>query len=238
MKGPIVFFDLGQTLIDERDFIDTFDARFLELLNGFGARIDMRNYRALRDNVIKDRRIGYGSARELAYEVCRLILQPGYDRLVMPRIDQEISQGRRSLYCLYDGTTKALESLSQHCELGIIANQQAQDVAAIFEKEGLDRFFRVKVISSDVGLKKPDRRIFELAMGQASRQPSECIMVGDRLDTDICPANQIGMMATIRTTDSLFSLQEPRSECERPTYTVPDISRVPEVVEKVISRAR
>ena len=43
-KRPFLFFDLGQTLINEWDFISYFDQRFLELLNGFEARIDMKNY--------------------------------------------------------------------------------------------------------------------------------------------------------------------------------------------------
>ncbi len=45
MVAPFIFFDLGQTLIDEWDFISNFDQKFLEMLNGFGARIDQRNYR-------------------------------------------------------------------------------------------------------------------------------------------------------------------------------------------------
>jgi hypothetical protein len=34
-----IFFDLGQTLIDEWDYIAYFDQKFLELLNGFGAKL-------------------------------------------------------------------------------------------------------------------------------------------------------------------------------------------------------
>jgi putative hydrolase of the HAD superfamily len=54
-----IFFDLGQTLIDEWDFIAYFDQKFLEMLNGFGARIDQRNYHAIRDSIIRDRKIGH-----------------------------------------------------------------------------------------------------------------------------------------------------------------------------------
>ncbi|HXG07249.1 MAG TPA: HAD family hydrolase, partial [Nitrososphaera sp.] len=124
-------------------------------------------------------------------------------------------------------------ALSKYCEMGIIANQ-SEDICELLEESGLDRFFKVKVISSLVKLKKPDLAIFDLALREAGRQPHECIMVGDRLDTDICPANTIGM-TTIRTTNSLFSLQTPSKECEKATFTVARLSQIPPIVERIIS---
>ena len=44
MEGPFIFFDLGQTLVDEWRFIDYLDHKLLDLLNGFGAKIDIRNF--------------------------------------------------------------------------------------------------------------------------------------------------------------------------------------------------
>src|SRR6185437_15861710 len=97
-KPPFVFFDLGQTLVDEWDFIAHFDSRLLEVLNGFGARIDQRNYRAVRDSVIRDRKIGHGSVKELVIEVCRLLSPPGYDRAILGRLEPHVKQGRKELF--------------------------------------------------------------------------------------------------------------------------------------------
>ena len=57
MKKLFLFFDLGQTLLDESKFINFFDQKLLELINGFGGRIDWRNYITLRNNIIKNRMI-------------------------------------------------------------------------------------------------------------------------------------------------------------------------------------
>ena len=92
MIRPFVFFDLGQTLIDEWDFIEKFDGRFLELLNGFGARIDRRSYLAVRDSIIRDRRIGHGSVRELVVEVCSLLAPKGYHKIILERLEPEIKK--------------------------------------------------------------------------------------------------------------------------------------------------
>jgi len=233
MRSPFMFFDLGQTLVDEWDFIAHFDQKFLELLNGFGARIDQRSYRAVRNSIIRDRKIGHGSLRELIVEVCRMLSPPGYEKVIAARLEPQIVQGRRDLFRFFDDTEPTLQALSKHCEMGLIANQ-SKDINELLEKSGLSRFFRVQVISSSVKLKKPDPEIFKLALEQAGRPARECMMVGDRLDTDICPANTLGM-TTIRTTNSLFALQVPAQKCEQPTYTVACLSEIPNIVEGIIT---
>src|SRR6188474_2835757 len=101
MEGPFIFFDLGQTLVDEWRFIDYLDHKLLELLNGFGAKIDIRNYKAVRDNVIRSRKIGNGSTRELIIEVCRLVSQHGYERIIADRLKDDINEGRKKLFRFY-----------------------------------------------------------------------------------------------------------------------------------------
>jgi HAD superfamily hydrolase (TIGR01549 family) len=231
MKRPVIFFDLGQTLVNEWDFINYFDKKFLEILNGFGARIDSRNYRAVRDNVIRNRQISNGSVKELVTEICKLISQAGYDKIIAQRLEPQIEEGRRKLFRLFDDAEKTLTVLSKQFDLGIIANQ-TKDIVRLLEDTNISRFFKVKVISSEVGIEKPDPRIFQLAMDLAEAScPKDCIMVGDRLDTDILPANVLGMK-TIRTTNSLFKLQEPMSGLERPTYTVGSLSEIPYVLKQ------
>jgi putative hydrolase of the HAD superfamily len=233
MYAPFVFFDLGQTLVDEWDFIAHFDQKFLEILNGFGARIDQHNYCAVRDSVIRDRKIGHGSVRELIVEVGKMLSPPGYDKVIAGRLEPQIKDGRRSLFRFFDDAEPTLQALSRRCEMGLIANQ-SEDICELLDRSGLGRFFKVQAISSVVKMKKPDPAIFELAIRQAGRPAKECIMVGDRLDTDICPASALGM-TTIRTTNSLFALQVPAKECECATYTVARLSEIPKIVERIIS---
>lgn len=231
-RPSFVFFDLGQTLIDEWDYIAYFDQKFLEMLNGFGARIDQRNYHAIRDSIIRDRKIGHGSVKELVTEVCSLLSPPGYEKVIANRLEPDLKEGRHKLFRFFDDAKPTLQALSKYCEMGIIANQ-SEDILELIEKSGFDRFFKVKAISSSIKLKKPDFMIFELALKQAGHSAKDCIMVGDRLDTDICPANTIGM-TTIRTTNSLFALQVPRTACERPAYTVAHLSEIPQILESII----
>lgn len=234
---PFVFFDLGQTLIDEWQFIDQFDGRFLEILNGFGARIDRRNYTAVRDSVIRDRKIGHGSVRELIFNVCSLLSPPGYEKAVLSRLEPEIKEARGQAFKFSSDAPQTLEALDRiGIEMGFIANQ-SEDIVDIMEKSGLMQFFKVRIISDSVKFSKPDPRIFQLALEGAARPAGECIMVGDRLDTDICPAKSLGMK-TVRYTNSLFSLQAPLQECEQADYSAARLTEIPGIVERVISSWR
>ena len=233
MKRPFIFFDLGQTLINEWGFIDYFDMRFFEILNGFGARINFRNYQTIRDNVIRNRKIGHGSVRELIIEVCKLISQQGYGKIILERLEPELKEARRNFFCLFDDVEQTMNSLLIQYDLGIIANQSV-DILKILEESKINRFFKVIVISSEVKVRKPDPEIFRLAMNLANTSAEHCIMVGDRLDTDIGPANKLGMK-TIRTTNSLFKLQQPMNEFEKPTYVAANLSEIANILDKLPS---
>jgi HAD superfamily hydrolase (TIGR01549 family) len=231
IERPFIFFDLGQTLVDEWRFIDYLDHKLLEVLNGFGAKIDLRNYKAVRDNVIRNRKIGNGSTRELIIEVCKLVTQCGYERIIADRLEYDIKYGRRKLFRFYHDAQHTLSVLSQKYKLGIIANQ-SKDILQLLDKFNFNGFFKVIVISSEVNINKPDLRIFQLAMDRATNNSKDYVMIGDRLDTDISPANKLGMK-TIRYTNSLFGLQEPIDESETATYVVSRLSEIPDVLQEI-----
>jgi putative hydrolase of the HAD superfamily len=88
----------------------------------------------------------------------------------------------------------ALEALAQRYRLGLIANQPSA-VRRALTRDGLDRFFQVRAVSEDLGVEKPDPRIFEHAVEAIGAEAPACVMVGDRLDYDVRPARAAGMRA-------------------------------------------
>jgi HAD superfamily hydrolase (TIGR01549 family) len=61
------------------------------------------------------------------------------------------------------------------------------------EAIGLIGFLPVRVLSSETGFKKPDPRIFQLALTQLSASADKTVFVGDRMDNDILGASRVGM---------------------------------------------
>ena len=95
---------------------------------------------------------------------------------------------------LYEDAIPCLEELREEYRLGVIANQPGE-VRSAMRRDGLDRFFEVWGVSDELGVGKPDPRLFELAARTAGVPPTSAVMVGDRLDYDVRPAKLVGMRA-------------------------------------------
>ena len=80
--------------------------------------------------------------------------------------------------------------------LGIIANQPLGSEARL-AGFGLRDFFEVICASAEEGVDKPDPEIFRRAMSRAGCAPDEAVMIGDRTDNDIAPANELGMQTIL-----------------------------------------
>ena len=118
--------------------------------------------------------------------------------LFAPRGYEEVVARARELWTyepqdLQPDVHEALEALKGSYRLGILANQQRR-IREIMARDGIDGFFQLWTISDEVGVDKPDPRIFDHALRQAG-PGSRCVFVGDRLDNDIVPAHRAGMRA-------------------------------------------
>jgi putative hydrolase of the HAD superfamily len=58
--------------------------------------------------------------------------------------------------------------------------------------------FTAVVVSSDVGMRKPDRDIYLLAAERIGVEPAECVFVDD-LEVNLVPARQLGMTTVLHT---------------------------------------
>jgi putative hydrolase of the HAD superfamily len=95
---------------------------------------------------------------------------------------------------LYGDALPCLEELRGRYRLGVIANQPGE-VRTAMRRDGLDVFFEVWGVSDELGVGKPDPRLFELAATTAGVPTGAAVMVGDRLDYDVRPAKSVGMRA-------------------------------------------
>lgn len=76
--------------------------------------------------------------------------------------------------------------------LGIISNGNSRQQRQKLRELGIIDRFDVVIVSEEVGVSKPDPKIFRHACQAANQKPSECIYVGDKLETDAQAAHSAG----------------------------------------------
>lgn len=78
-------------------------------------------------------------------------------------------------------------------KVAIVTNGRSDLQRAVIESLGFDSIVDAILISGDLGLRKPQREIFDRALGSVGAAPMEAIMVGDDLEADVRGALNVGM---------------------------------------------
>jgi putative hydrolase of the HAD superfamily len=79
------------------------------------------------------------------------------------------------------------------CTCGLVSNTEALLTDYDLDRLNLGGAFETMCLSSDVGAKKPDRKIFEKALMELGVKSSEALFVGDDLHTDVAGAREVGL---------------------------------------------
>ena len=195
-----IFFDLGSTLIDET-VADT--RRILEMISG--TDITEEAFREKRFEMIRKGLNGDLST----IDYFGLTKTPWHSEDEVP----------------YPDVVSTLMELKQRgYKLGVIANQNYGTEDRL-NNWNLHHFFDVIAASAELRMAKPDSAFFEWALNQADCYPQNAVMVGDRMDNDMAPANRLGMH-TVRLLRGLGAYHKPQTDDEKPEYTISSLAEL------------
>ncbi|MFQ6068839.1 MAG: HAD family hydrolase [Candidatus Bathyarchaeia archaeon] len=82
-------------------------------------------------------------------------------------------------------------------KMGVVTDGSRKSAHEILHRLGITQFFDAIVISEDVGVEKPDPKIFQKALIRLDSKPSQSIMVGDSIERDINGAKKLGMVTVL-----------------------------------------
>jgi FMN phosphatase YigB (HAD superfamily) len=179
----VVFLDIGGVIYDDR----TYRSAVLHGLRDLGATVTQEEYDAAYEGL---RRAQDGSFRDALAErfLGGDVGREAVTRAITPHWSNPPD-------ALYDDVRPCLEGLLvAGYRLGVIANQPT-DVRRAMVRDGLTGYFEFLGVSDDLGIEKPDPRIFAHAVEVVGVPSFACAMVGDRLDHDVRPARSAGMCA-------------------------------------------
>ena len=194
-----IFFDLGSTLVDE-------SVAYRNRIKKTIANTDIRYDEFYR------RMVEISKHNQNAYN--KVLEEYGLKKAPWNSNDEFV----------YPEAENCLNELSKHYKIGIIANQNFGSKERL-DKLGLLKYIDLVIASAEEGVTKPDLRIFQIALDRANCKPEEAVMVGDRLDNDIIPANKIGMK-TVWIKQGFGGYSEPKEIEELPDYTINNLKEL------------
>jgi len=111
--------------------------------------------------------------------------------------------------------------------LGVVSNTfvPGQVLDRHLREVGLLEHLPVRVYSCDVRYRKPDRRIFEIALDRLGVSAGEAMFVGDSLRADVTGANRAGMISVLKDPTGA---KRPRRN--RPAHRVTSLRELPGIV--------
>ncbi len=196
-----IFFDLYGTLIDINT--DEYDLRVYSVLSHY-LSYHLVNIapEKLRETYFQEIQFYWSQSKELYPEVdlYRVFsdIMHRYGKRKYPRsaiIDTAMLFRSLTIrrFDVFAGVYDVLATLMENTGVAIISDAQWIFTQPEMEMLGLTRFIRFSILSSRVGFKKPDIRLFEMAMRKLSVQPEESAYIGDNPSKDLVGAKKSGM---------------------------------------------
>ncbi|MED0948743.1 HAD-IA family hydrolase [Bacillus mobilis] len=225
MGYKVMLFDLDDTLLDRDKAVDNLFLLVLE-----------KCYEDVSDTVKNNmlQKFKEYDKREYGISDKTIVIESLFDEFApkyrLPRkyIQDFWNEHFPKCFSIDQNTIHFLNHIKKHFKVGIITNGSTQRQKAKIINTNLNNYFDTIIISEEVGLSKPDKRIFELALSKLNTQPENTLFVGGDLEKDIAGCQnanikgiwfnpqiiknttEIQPYAEIHTLDSLLSYVTPQ----------------------------
>ena len=128
-----------------------------------------------------------------------------------------------TVFRLYNGALQVLAVLQKKYELALVSNC-AIGTSDVVRDLGLIGYFDCITLSYEVGVRKPDRRIYVDALKCLKLEPHDCIFVADEI-SDLEGAREVGMK-TILVRQGLNTFNEAKDRNFQPDFQCNSISGI------------
>jgi putative hydrolase of the HAD superfamily len=147
----------------------------------------------------------------------------------MPRFLTEMTRGvsRKRLHP-YPYVRDVLDVLRERYPLSVVTDAQTAYACAELHKVGLLDYFDPIVISGDHGFRKPDRRLFQLALDRMGVAAENTLYIGNDMYRDVFGAREAGMLTVMFDSDQGMKAYQ---DCV-PDYTITDMRQLLDILEQ------
>lgn len=244
-----VLFDFGDTLV----FFDKWDydkclRRMLGSLSQDGIAIPVsyedfkRVYFDVRRRMYSEVESYYGEIDfrvRLAETLKRFSLNLNYENQILAKAADAFFEGWDEDMRIDDYVKPVLEDLKETYKMGVLSNfPYKKALLTTLERFNLEQFFEAIVVSAELGVRKPNPRIFEEALRILGIIASDAVFVGDTLKTDIFGAQNAGMNTVLVENPGLKTnryavLSDLGYVSVKPDRTIPSLKMLPAAVRSL-----
>ena len=200
MKYSHLFFDLDRTLWD---FEKNAKEALIEMYNHFelvnlgisSPDIFIEKYKIHNEHLWSLYRVGKidkDSLRSYRFQLSLNDFKIDNHKLAADLGDMYVNSAPYKTH-LFPFTHQVLKYLKTKYQLHIITNGFEEVQHVKLKQSKLDVYFDKVITSEQIGVKKPDSKIFNYALSSANAKLSESLMIGDDFPIDILGAKNIGM---------------------------------------------
>lgn len=243
MKKPTIFFDLGNTLLYNRQLddenIQIACRHAADAFTRLGYQIRANDLAAAHfHNLTRYYAIRNSDYIEQSAEMILVQTLEEFGFSNLPAEDthaavQAFYAYTQSNWHLVDGVPDMLASLrKKNFPIGLISNASSvQDVLTLLKNHALTQYFDAVIVSAAVGFRKPRPEIYGYALKKMNARAETALMVGDTFIADILGAKEIGMK-TVWATRYAKAEQVVLPDIHA-DFNLDDITRLEEVIELI-----
>lgn len=135
------------------------------------------------------------------------------------------------------GVKEMMDRLTKKHLIGVLSNGFARTQYRKLQSSGLDKYVTRLIVSEELGINKPDHRIFDYAISETGA-PKPYLMVGDQAETDVFGAMKAGWSAIWYNPDGQeFPVSEEKMKAEgvNPSKLIAIVKNMEEM-EKAIEK--
>ena len=239
----VLFFDLGSTLIYSKapwpPIYEKADHAMVDILHQAGIRVDIKSFLNNFDTFLDSYYAGRGESpfeKTTFSQLSELLERNGFSEVpastLRTALDAMYAITQKNWF-LEDDALPTLKKLQgRGYRLGMISNtSDDKNVQQLVDRYGLRPYFDFILTSAGCGFRKPDMRIFNLALDYFQVPPEQTAMIGDTPEADILGANRLGIYSIWITR----RVQAP-SEGElaiQPQAVVSALGQIPELLNEI-----
>lgn len=239
-----VFFDIGDTLVDETRYAQAIQQSLHGLLAKYGLGYTIDQFLTHWDTSVAQK--GWRGLFAILADIAELSGQNLFWAMdIFQEYTLHVAPRASDLFEPFPDARTTLELLSQSARannklrFGILANQPPW-IRQRMEDWGLLGFFAAQavLISDEIGVSKPQPEIFQFALYRADVLPQEAVMIGNDYQNDMLPAKALGWHTVwLRRPNPYQRTQPPEpDDLSAADAQIHQLSEVPAVLEALSHR--